>query len=147
MRFTMKTFVYSLIGALIVLGAAIFVLTNTREKTATPSSPSPAPSAAVTSPTATATPEEVAAQVTFSGTGFTPALTRVVAGDKVRFVNRSTQNVDVESDPHPAHTSNHELNVGVITPGQSKTITVTTMGTFGVHDHLNPAITAKITID
>jgi plastocyanin len=146
MRFNMKTFTYGLIGALILLAAAIFVMSNTREKTATTSSPSATPSAAVTSPPA-ATPDEAAAQVTFKGTSVTPALTGVVAGDKIRFVNQSTENIDVESDPHPAHTSNRELNVGMIAPGQSKTITVTTMGTFGIHDHLNSAITAKITVD
>ena len=52
-----------------------------------------------------------------------------------------------DSDPHPIHTTNQELNVEIVEPGEVKTFTVTKTGTFGYHNHLNPSQTGKIIIE
>lgn len=78
--------------------------------------------------------------------GFSPSTTTVQAGSTVTFKNDSSRAIQVQSDPHPAHTDNPELNVGTIDAGSSKTITVTTVGDWGFHNHLNPSETGRITV-
>lgn len=50
------------------------------------------------------------------------------------------------SDPHPQHTDDPEMNIGAISAGQSGSFFANKKGTWGFHDHLNPSMTGKITI-
>lgn len=52
-----------------------------------------------------------------------------------------------DSDPHPAHTTNPELNVGSVPPGEQMSFVVDTKGTFGYHNHLNPAQKGTIVVE
>ncbi|OGL30676.1 hypothetical protein A3F37_03585 [Candidatus Saccharibacteria bacterium RIFCSPHIGHO2_12_FULL_41_12] len=90
--------------------------------------------------------QNVAATITYSGSGFSPKATTVKSGDKVAINNTSSRAVQFDSDPHPSHTDDGDLNVGTVGAGQIKTFTVTKTGTFGIHNHLNPNETAQITI-
>lgn len=92
------------------------------------------------------TNQPAAATITYSSSGFSPALTTVKAGDAVAFVNKDNTEIQVDSNPHPVHTDDTDLNVGPIEPGATKTVTVTKKGTFGFHNHLEPSDTAQITI-
>jgi plastocyanin len=84
--------------------------------------------------------------ITYSDSGFSPSKVTVKAGDTVAIKNTSSSDVQFDSDPHPVHTDDEELNVGVVAPGQTSTFTVTTKGTFGYHNHLNPSDTGTIVI-
>ena len=75
--------------------------------------------------------------ITYSGSGFSPATLSVKAGTTVTIKNTSSGDLQFDSDPHPDHTDDPELNVGLITSGQSKTVTVTTTGSHGYHNHLS----------
>lgn len=88
----------------------------------------------------------VAATITYDSSGFSPASVTVKSGDKVEIKNTSSNDVQVQSNPHPLHTDDPDLNVGVISAGQSTTFTVTKTGSFGYHNHLDPSQTGKITI-
>ncbi len=90
---------------------------------------------------------KIVATITYSNEGFSPALTTIKAGDIVAVVNSSTSELQMESDPHPGHTDNSDLNVGLISAGESNNFTATKTGSFGFHNHLNPSDTAKITIE
>ena len=68
-------------------------------------------------------------------------------GESVNFKNDSTGNVQVQSDPHPTHTLFPELNIGVIVPGESKSVTFTTTGTKTYHNHLNPSQKGEIVVE
>lgn len=70
----------------------------------------------------------------------------VPAGTQVTFRNDSSQSVQPDSNPHPAHTDNPELNVGFLGAGQSKTVTLNAKGTWGIHNHLDESQMAKITV-
>lgn len=89
----------------------------------------------------------IAATITFNGNGFSPSLTTVKTGDTVQVTNKSSQELDFDSDPHPTHTDEPELNVGPISPSASKTFTVTKAGHWGYHDHLNPSITGALDVE
>jgi plastocyanin len=79
----------------------------------------------------------VAATITYGKDGFSPATTTVKSGDTVMIKNESSESVQFDSDPHPDHTDDVELNVGVIAPGESATFKVTKTGSHGYHNHLN----------
>lgn len=87
-----------------------------------------------------------AAVVTYTSSGFSPAMTTVKSGASVTLENKTSEEIQVDSDPHPVHTDDTDLNVGAIGAGQSKTVTLTKKGAFGFHNHLDPSDTARITI-
>ena len=64
----------------------------------------------------------------------------ITAGQAVTFVNSSSRQISVNSDPHPDHTDCPPINsIGVISPGQTKVSTA--FGTVRIcrfHDHNNP---------
>ena len=52
------------------------------------------------------------------------------------FVNNNTRPHDMNSNPHPEHTDCPELNVGFLSPGQSRTSeNLNRVRTCGFHDH------------
>lgn len=102
---------------------------------------------ATTSSETPAEQAEVAATITYSSDGFSPASVTVGSGQSIKFVNDSDSVAEPSSDPHPTHTSNPELNVGDIQPGESGTITVVTKGTWGMHNHYNPSHKTTVTVE
>ncbi len=88
-----------------------------------------------------------AATITYDGNGFSPANVTVKSGDTVTVKNTSSQDVQFDSDPHPVHTDDPDLNLGSVAPGQSGSFKVTKTGSFGYHNHLDPSQTGNITIN
>ncbi|KKR57644.1 MAG: hypothetical protein UU05_C0029G0015 [Candidatus Curtissbacteria bacterium GW2011_GWA1_40_47] len=98
------------------------------------------------------TPETVESPVagnviTYSESGFSPKQLTVKVGESVEFVNNSSSNVQVNSAPHPTHELYPELNIGVIAPGETKSVTFTTAGTKTYHNHLNPSQNGQVTVE
>lgn len=90
-------------------------------------------------------------QITLADGGFTPAAVTVKSGDKLTWANNSSQKIQIASDPHPIHTANTELSNGQfvleIAPGSTATVTLTKKGTWGYHNHLNPGVRGKVTVE
>jgi plastocyanin len=80
------------------------------------------------------------------GSGFSPAVITVKSGGSLTFKNSSNATIQVDSNPHPEHTDNPELNVGVISPGGSKSVTLTRTGTWTIHNHLDPSHQATVVV-
>ena len=101
-----------------------------------PGSPSPSPSPNPTpppNPTATTT-------ITLTGTGANPRAIVVARGSRVTFVNSDGVPHDMNSDPHPQHTSCTDMNVGFVAAGQSgMTQELNIARTCGYHDHNQPS--------
>jgi plastocyanin len=138
-----------LIVLVLVVGGA-FALTSNKDDNKTDSSTSTnsqtSSSAQNTEDTSTAD-TAAAATISYDGSTFSPAATTVNSGDKVTVKNTSSSTVlDFDSDPHPVHTDNTDLNAGSVAPGKSVTITVTKKGSFGFHNHDNPTQKGRITI-
>lgn len=89
---------------------------------------------------------EVTATITFDGNNFNITENTIKSGDKVKIVNSSQTDLEFDSDPHPVHTDNKELNVDMVAPGESKTFTITKTGTWGFHNHLNASQRGSITV-
>lgn len=79
----------------------------------------------------------IAATITYGNSGFSPSSVTVKAGDTIKVVNSSDNDLDMESDPHPVHTDNTELNIGAVASGSSTTFKVSNKGTWGYHNHEN----------
>jgi plastocyanin len=138
--------------AVLVIGALVWAATHRSTPTAGPSpSPTPSPSVAASpsaSPLTSASPAASASPVTMelgSG-GFSPATVTISAGGSVTFKNTSTSTVQIDSDPHPQHTDNPELNVGMLVPGQTATVTISRAGTWGIHNHLVSSQKASVVV-
>ncbi len=84
--------------------------------------------------------------VKISSDGFTPKSITIKLGDTITWTNVDTENHTVNSDNHPTHLLYPFLNLGKILPGESKSVTPATAGTFTYHDHLNPSLTGSITV-
>jgi hypothetical protein len=81
----------------------------------------------------------IAATLTITASGISPKAVTVPLGSRVTIVNSSNGSHDMNSDPHPDHTQCPALNVGTLTPGQSRTSqNLTTARTCGMHDHNDP---------
>jgi len=140
-----------IIIVILAAGAYFFFLRSTQDKPAT------------TTPTVTSTPSTSSAEpvtegetqskitITFDGSGFSPSSTTVKSGGNITWVNSSSQDVEIGANPHPIHTGNKEVSGGEftlkLTPGQSKTVTVTKVGTFGYHNHLSSSQGGSITVE
>jgi plastocyanin len=85
--------------------------------------------------------------ITYSDSGYSPSSVTVKAGDKVIIKNTSSRSMQFDSDPHPAHTINPELNVGSVPAGQEMSFVVDTKGTFGYHNHLNASQKGTIVVE
>ena len=138
----MKAVLLAIAAVIIIGGGAYLALHNSSSTTQTP-----APTHASSSSSKTATPPSAADTMAYDGTQFSPASLTVKAGSQVTIKNSSSQALQLQSNPHPAHTDDTDLNVGLVAAGQSKTFTVTKTGTFGYHNHLDPSIQGKITVE
>lgn len=101
-----------------------------------PSSPSPTPTPSPGPTTTTTT-------ITLSSSGASPRDITVSVGSRVTFVNNDSAPHDMNSDPHPEHTTCPDLNVGFIAGGQSRaTNNLNTARTCTYHDHNQPSNTS-----
>ena len=91
--------------------------------------------------------EAPAVTIIYNGSSFEPSSGTLKAGQIVKVVNQSSKQLDFDSDPHPVHTDNTELNTGDIAPGESKTFKITKKGTWGYHNHLNPSQHGSLTVE
>lgn len=139
------TIVGGLVLIVVVAGAAFALSrrTNSNDNTVTTQTVT---SAAQTRASTQASNDVVAATISYDGSSFNPSKVTVTSGAKVVIKNDSSKLVQFDSDPHPAHTDDTELNAGSISPGKSVTITVDKVGTWGYHNHLDERQTGMIIV-
>ena len=81
-------------------------------------------------------PGTIAATVTITASGVSPASVTVAVGSRVTFQNNDTRGHAPASDPHPTHGSCRAIDqIGTIPAGQSRTSGNLTGGTCTYHDH------------
>jgi plastocyanin len=125
----------------VIIGAGTFALTRNSNNSNTNESTQPIPA------NTSNNQQNRLNEITYDGKSFSPSQLIVESGATVTIKNTSSRQLQMQSDPHPAHTDDPDLNVGTVAPGQSKTFTVTQKGTFGYHDHLNPSEKGTISIE
>ncbi len=136
-----KTLVIVIIAIIVVVGGVFIFSSN---KTQAPKNEfidtSKIPPLVGENPTPTqpVTPKTIT--VEYGANGFSPASIEINVGDTVAFINKSTSNFWPASNPHPTHTDYPEFDAKKnITPGETYSFTFTKTGTWGYHNHKNPA--------
>ncbi len=143
----MKKVVIILVIVVAVAAGAFALTRKSDNNTATNSSANPTSGdQAQTASPSPSSSQSAAAIITYSDSGFSPSSITVKSGDTVTIKNTSSNGLQLDSDPHPIHTDDTDLNVGTVATGQSQTFTVTKKGTFGYHNHLNPSDKGEIVI-
>jgi plastocyanin len=86
-------------------------------------------------------------EVKISSTGFMPATITIRKNDYVQFTNTDTAKHWPASDPHPTHTGlpGFDADKGLAN-GENYRYQFTKVGTFGYHDHLNPALKGTVIV-
>jgi plastocyanin len=142
-----KVIIGLVVLALIATGAFLITRDSGEEETSnnagTTNTASPEPA---TEPQPAEEPQGEAT-ISFNGSEFDPDPLTVPEGTTVTVTNNSSQTIQFDSDPHPQHTDNTELNIETISPGESNTFVANTVGTFGYHNHLNPSQTGTIIVE
>ncbi len=158
-----RSLIMGLIAAILIAGGGFLVLgmDNDDSTNNSATAPTTAPtqsdrSSSTTPPTASDTPanttdsnegDAAAATISYTDNGFSPDSVNVKSGDTVTVENTSEDNVQFNSDDHPTHTENSELNVGMVAAGDAKSFTVTKKGSFGFHNHLNSSQKGTISVE
>lgn len=157
-----RSLIMGLIAVILIAGGGFFVLSMDKDDSANNSSTTPTTTptqsdrSTTTPPTASDTPanttdtdegDAAAATISYTDNGFSPDSVTVKSGDTVTIENTSEDNVQFNSDPHPSHTENSELNVGMIAAGDAKSFIVTKKGSFGFHNHLNSSQKGTISVE
>ena len=85
--------------------------------------------------------------VTYSDSGFAPNTTMVKVGMTVTFVNESSGQMWVASDPHPAHTILPGFDeLAGTAKGGTYEYTFAKVGTWGFHNHMNPGAKGTVVV-
>lgn len=117
----------------------INIETNTVPTSQTSGGTSQTPVSKPVPKTPTAQPAVTKVTVTYTDDGFSPSIVIVKRGQAVQFVNESSKNMWVASDPYPTNsnypTFNQSKSVG---KGGTYTFTFTKTGTWTYHNDLNP---------
>lgn len=89
--------------------------------------------------------------ITFTGSGVEGSMQKVKSGGTITWKNTGTAKVQVGSASHPQHTDNQEITgnkfVLEVIPGGEETVTVSKVGTWGFHDHLNLKVNGKVVVE
>ena len=84
--------------------------------------------------------------ITFTNAGFDKA-SYIFSQGPVTVRNESSMNLQFSSDDHPSHRDHAELNMNVLTPGESGRFTPPGAGSYGFHDHINDQFEGTLTIE
>lgn len=133
---------------LLVLGGWYYLQSKKSSNNQQVSTPQTSTETMSASPSESASPSGMMSKnvVKITASGFNPQNMTIKAGESVEWMNDDSENHTVNSAPHPTHTAYSLLNLGVIKPGESKSLTFPTAGTYKYHDHLNPSLTGSITV-
>lgn len=144
-----KNTIIVLVGILVLALVGFFLLKSQKSPQVQPETQQAEPTVSEPPQTATegAMMKEEANMVKISSTEFSPKSITVKVGEKVAWINDDSANHTVNSNPHPTHTDNPFLNLGLIRMGESKSVTFDKVGIYKYHDHLNPSLTGSVTVE
>jgi plastocyanin len=139
--------IFIVIAIIIVVAGAFLLSRGSKTSNLYGTSPSPSASAAASGSPTASTSAPASATITYSSSGFSPAIVTVRKGGTLTVKNTTSSTMQFDSNPHPVHTDDPELNIGSIAGGGSATITVTKTGSHGYHNHLDPSQTGTLVVE
>ncbi len=145
------------VGIVVLLAAGVGIYTLTRPSApAYQAPPQEAPGLGVTGIASSST-DAFDVTITYSNDGFAPEEVTIKKGQRVRFINNSTQNVWPASGVHPTHTLYPEKEptdclgssfdaCRELKPGEFFDFTFNYVGEWRYHDHIHAYDTGVITV-
>ncbi len=123
-----------------------------RQQTGAAVSPQPDNSSQSTTPTTqtapggapTTEPAVTAVEVDLTDQGFSPATVTIKKGQTVHFVNKSSNQMWIASNPHPVHTDYPGFDE--LKTADTYDFTFDKVGTWGYHDHLSPSTMGTVVV-
>ncbi|KKU31531.1 MAG: hypothetical protein UX44_C0005G0009 [candidate division WWE3 bacterium GW2011_GWA1_46_21] len=86
--------------------------------------------------------------VTYNNEGFSPATVTVKVGDKVKWVNESSNDMWVASAFHPTHEVYPEFDeLKAVPKGETYEFVFDRVGTWAYHNHVKATDTGKVTVE
>lgn len=86
--------------------------------------------------------------VTYTDSGFSPKTITIKKGDSITFVNQSSGDMWVASNPHPVHTDYPAFDEKAsVQKGGSWSFTFGQAGTWGYHNHKNPSSSGTVVVE
>lgn len=85
-------------------------------------------------------------QIILTTGGFSPSTLTVKVNTLVTWTNKSGKEAQVDSDPHPIHTSYPAMNFDPFSDGSSVSLVFDKAGTYHYHNHLQPSQTGTIIV-
>lgn len=149
----MKKPVLIAVLAVLILAAGAFALMRNGNDSPATNTSTTTPPTTTTEPPVPARPspssstDNESSTIVYGNDGFSPATLTVKAGTTITVKNESSRTLEFDSDPHPVHTDNKELNLDEIEAGETKTLTVHNIGRWGFHNHLHPGDTGSLTVE
>lgn len=148
----MKGFIIGLIIVLVLLAGGFWLFGQ--DDDANNDTPTPTNTTQDTTPDTTtdtsqtdADEPDEATVVTYTDDGFSPATVTIQLGERVTFVNNSSDDFRVASDDHPEHNEYPGFDSQEdLAPGQSYSFSFDNTGTWGYHNHLNESDTGTIVV-
>ncbi len=86
------------------------------------------------------------ATVSITSAGFEPASLTIKKGTEITWTNDDTSPHQLQANPHPTGKSLPGLTSEILNNKQTYRYTVNKAGSFGYHDHLNPAINGNLNV-
>ena len=142
----MKTPAAIVLILVIIIGIGALAVSQ-KHKTDQAQASRPAAVSSKPSSDAQANTASAADTITYTNNGFEPAELSVKVGSQVTIKNMSSEPLQFDSDPHPQHTDDPELNIGFVPAGQSVTFKVTATGRHGYHNHLIAGDTGTLIVE
>lgn len=148
-----KTTILTVVIAAVLLLVVVAITLNAPSRTATDETTSETTETAQQTPatetdnTTDGDEQQASVTITYTDDGFDPASTKAKAGDTILVVNRSSMSLAFNSDDHPSHMNQSELNIGDVPRGGSQEFTVTKTGTWGFHNHDNASDAGTIVVE
>lgn len=131
-------------GAVLAAAGALYIYSEQPETPVTTTKPS---DETATPPPVNISKERVAeTTIVYTNDGFKPSTTTIKKGSAITVVNNSSVNVIFSSADHPTHEEQPELNMEMLRPNESGTITPIKVGTWGYHDHIDESKTGSIIV-
>ncbi len=136
----LKGIIVAVFLIIVIIAGGIFLYNKSINNNTSNNQPTPTQQTQPTTQTGTQV-------ITLTAGGFSPSTLTVKAGTTVRWVNKSGQLGQVDSDPHPTHTSYPPMNFEAFSDGSSVELVFNKPGTYHYHNHLNPSQTGTVVVE
>jgi len=144
-----KNLIIGIVGFILIAGGVYFYM-NPQQSTQTEQGEKSSQKTAANSPDQESFENGSMSEgyiVELGNNGFSEESIIINQGDRVVWKNISGRKATVDSNPHPIHTSNPELNLGEFEDGEELEFIFSKIGSFSVHNHYDSGQSMTVVVE